>query len=179
MVKLAVAAMLLLSPLAFAESSSQASANGTVVNQNSQVNQSGGSDLSRSTFGRDYVSCESGAWGVSLVSNKNNSDYMDNDNIAVMFTISGPTNFNGTISRCEDQQKAVINLTRKDAALVDLRIEIEAIRNEAEMVRNDMLKLKDCYDLHKRGLEVSVDRYSWIGECYDMTYHNPEAFSYR
>ena len=179
MVKSAVALMLLLSPLAFAESSSQASASGTVVNQNSQINQSGGSDLSRSTFGRDYVSCESGAWGVSLVGNQNNGDYTNNDNVAVMFTISGPTNFNGTISRCEDQQKAVINLTRKDAVLVDLRIEIEAIRNEAEMVRNDMLKLKDCYDLHKRGLEVSVDRFEWASECYDMTYHNAEAFSYR
>jgi len=59
-----------------AESSSQASANGTVVNQNSQVNQSGGSELSRSTFGRDFVSCESGAWGVSVVGNQNNSDYI-------------------------------------------------------------------------------------------------------
>ena len=153
-----------------AESSSQASASGTVVNQNSQVNQSGGSDLSRSTFGRDYVSCESGAWGVSLVGNNNNGRYVNNDNVAVMFTISGPTNFNGTVSKCEDQQKAIINLTRQDANLVELRI-------EAESVRNDMLKLKDCYDLHKRGLQVSIDRFDWIDECYDMTYHNAEAFS--
>lgn len=158
-----VAALLLLLPsIVFAESSSQASASGTVVNQALQTNNSTSADLAYSQFSRQAVSCESGSFGIALIPSFSNTDYSDSNNFVGMITLSLPTNFNGTVTRCSKQQAALIRLTQMDI--------------NDKNVENDLKIIHACRSAHKNGIGLRVEQFPWAAKCDGLSFHSTEPW---
>lgn len=157
-----IALLLLLPSMVFAESSSQASANGTVVNQALQTNNSTSADLSYSQFGRQMVSCESGSFGISLIPSFSNGTYSNSDNIVGMVTLSIPTNFNGTVTRCSKQQAALIRLTQMDI--------------NDKSVENDLKIIHACRSAHQNGIGIRVEQFAWAAKCDGLSFHSTEPW---
>ena len=155
------------------QSIADSDAQSTIVNSNSQNNYGGMGDLPSSIVGRNFVSCPETAWNAGVYGNQNDSGYGHNsNNVGVMFGIGGTFGGDG---KCEQAQSTMNELNRAETQLLTTRNEMELLRNQRATIQNEMSEIKDCYEMHKKGLEAP--NAGWAERCYKLTYHNAESFS--
>ncbi|HIF9075745.1 TPA: hypothetical protein ACX6NV_000576 [Photobacterium damselae] len=141
-------AALFFSSAAFAntesDASSVASADGTVLNHNTQMNTMLETEVSYSTFTRDSVVCPTTRFNFALMPNHTKHMRSDSTSITGVMALDIPLDLNGTISRCKQQQKALL-------ALVDLE--------------RDLKILAACIKAKEQSINITPDHFPWAEKC--------------
>lgn len=156
------------------QSIADADAQSTIVNSNSQNNYAGMGDLPSSIVGRDFVNCPETTWNAGVYGNQNDSGYGHNsNNVGVHIGVGGVI---GGSSDCKQAQSTMNERNRAETQLLTTRNEMELLRNQRTIIQHEMAEIKDCYEMHKKGLQAPNE--GWARRCYELTFHNAEAFTF-
>ncbi|AUR96767.1 hypothetical protein NVP1232O_33 [Vibrio phage 1.232.O._10N.261.51.E11] len=141
---------------------SAAYADGTVVNQNYQNNNTLDNELPYVTMSRDRVTCPTGKFTAAAIPTKTNSDYGDSDSASLMVGLSIPVDFNGTVDRCKQQQRLMIR--NAEWEMTDREID------------TDMRILAACKKAFDDKININPKAFPWAKKCDSLTFVRETQF---
>lgn len=127
-----------------ADADAVASADGTVLNHNTQMNTMLDNDISYSTFNRESVTCPESRLSIALMPNHAKHMHSDSTSITGILSLDMPLDINGTISRCKKHQNTLLSLARLD---------------------NDMKILTACIKAMQLNIHISKEHFQWAEKC--------------
>ena len=141
---------------------STAYADGSVINQNYQSNNTLDNDLPYVTMGPNRVTCPTGKFTAAAIPMTTNSDYGDSNSASLMVGLSIPVDFNGTVDRCKQQQRLMIR--NAEWEMTDREID------------TDMRILAACKKAFDDKININPEAFPWAKKCDSLTFVRETQF---
>lgn len=143
----------------FDSASAASYANGTVVNSNYQTNNALNGDVPYVTYGKEMISCPTGKLTANVLPSYNHTTYGDSDGVTLMIGYSMPLDFNGTVGRCRQQEKAMIRAFE--------------IKTRNDLLNQDFMIMSACKKARMEGITLDDKVFDWAVKCRGLAFAQP------